>query len=531
MEDLANLLKNMGSLPFLFIGSGLTKRYLNTPTWEELLKKIAARTEIPYAKFKLSARSKVDPDIREESNFFYAAIASEIEVAYNDCFFIKSNDFFQKKYSELESYFEDDDFNPFKYEISRIMTEAVDSFDINSISKNPELSALSRISSHNIAGIITTNYDTFLEKYFFNNYDVLIGNRNILVRDIIGIDEFYKIHGCSSIPSSIIINSDDYYNYNSKQTYLAAKMLTTFIEHPIIFIGFGLKDPNIDSFLKSITNALDDIQLIQLADRLILIEWDETISDYSAGSYNFNGLQIKKFVLSDFTLLYKTLYENRATYSPMVYKRFKKSIFEIVRTNKPSDTIEVSSEVLDSDGNGKYVIGFPKGVSNSSELPELGLTGFTFYHFFEDLLFNTHDIVNRLSGKELLYAIYNAGYQRNYNLPLFKYANLFGDQLNDQMFLGIKNTLKTRKEKISISRISQIHLSKVNLQFDELIQIDTLPIKQLFMILSTKLLNSPTKSEQDKIIQFCIDNFNEISKNNGTEFRKLLICLDYVLYK
>lgn len=42
-EELIGIIKNKKSAPFLFLGSGFTKHYLNTPTWEELLSRFASK--------------------------------------------------------------------------------------------------------------------------------------------------------------------------------------------------------------------------------------------------------------------------------------------------------------------------------------------------------------------------------------------------------------------------------------------------------------------------------------------------------
>lgn len=40
-EEFISFIKRRKSAPFLFLGSGFTKHYLETPTWEELLEKFS----------------------------------------------------------------------------------------------------------------------------------------------------------------------------------------------------------------------------------------------------------------------------------------------------------------------------------------------------------------------------------------------------------------------------------------------------------------------------------------------------------
>ncbi|MFN1842158.1 SIR2 family NAD-dependent protein deacylase [Clostridioides difficile] len=99
-----------------------------------------------------------------------------------------------------------------------------------------------------MSGFITTNYDCFLET-IVDNYTTYIGQENLVFSSIQGIAEIYKIHGCVSSPNSIVINEADYIDFDSKSAYLAAKLMTIFVEFPIIFIGYSVTDVNIKKYL------------------------------------------------------------------------------------------------------------------------------------------------------------------------------------------------------------------------------------------------------------------------------------------
>ena len=99
----------------------------------------------------------------------------------------------------------------------------------------------------------------------------------------------YKIHGCCS--KSIIINSHDYDLFIKKSAYLSSKILTLFLERPIIFWGYGVGDPNIRRILYSISECLENDQLEQLKQRLIFIEWAQNSSEegISERRFDFNN--------------------------------------------------------------------------------------------------------------------------------------------------------------------------------------------------------------------------------------------------
>lgn len=43
IEDITETVKTMGCQPILFIGSGLSRRYMNAPSWDELLNHLASK--------------------------------------------------------------------------------------------------------------------------------------------------------------------------------------------------------------------------------------------------------------------------------------------------------------------------------------------------------------------------------------------------------------------------------------------------------------------------------------------------------
>lgn len=63
----------------------------------------------------------------------------------------------------------------------------------------------------------------------------------------------------------------DYENFDRKLKYLSAKLLTIFVEHPIIFIGYGLGDVNIRKLFKEIAECLTAEQLNKIKDNFIFI--------------------------------------------------------------------------------------------------------------------------------------------------------------------------------------------------------------------------------------------------------------------
>ena len=84
-----------------------------------------------------------------------------------------------------------------------------------------------------------------------------------------GIAEIYKIHGSVQNPESIVINKADYQKFYDKGKYLAAKLMTIFMEYPIIFIGYSISDSDIQAIL---SDVLDKIETLQK--RFIFVEYN-----------------------------------------------------------------------------------------------------------------------------------------------------------------------------------------------------------------------------------------------------------------
>lgn len=158
--------------------------------------------------------------------------------------------------------------SPFKAELSNYIKQKT----VLNMDYQTEISKFSEISEKSIAGVITTNYDSFLEDNF-QGFSKYVGQSQLIFSSIQGVAEIYKIHGSVEVPSSIVINEDDYVRFQEKSAYLAAKLMTIFMEYPIIFMGYSISDSNIQNIIKSIVNCLDADQVKKLEDRFIFIEY------------------------------------------------------------------------------------------------------------------------------------------------------------------------------------------------------------------------------------------------------------------
>ena len=201
-----------------------------------------------------------------------------------------------------------------------------------------------------------------------------------------GIAEIYKIHGSVEVPESIIINEEDYVKFEEKSSYLAAKLMTIFMEYPIIFIGYSISDSNIQSIIKSIVNCLDKEQVKGLEDRFIFVEYDADKVDIEVTPYTImiddKPLMMKKIVLSDFLPLYKALENKKAKLPVRILRRFKQELYEYTITNMPTENLRVATLEDTRVGDEELVL----AIGRASEIGLKGLSGIEGNEWYRDIV-------------------------------------------------------------------------------------------------------------------------------------------------
>lgn len=331
IDQLLEQLKATSSLPFLFIGSGMSKRYTNLPTWDELLKevsKLISTEDYYYSQQKAIIKQKYDPE--KHFNKFMTGLADSISHDLIKIWY--TEDKFSASRNKFKDIIETKEFLPIKAEISNIISK----FQRTVPTMSDEIDLLKNISKHSIAGIITTNYDTFLENIFdfvvYNSQNELLFNSNY------EISEIYKIHGNITDPNTIMITSRDYKIMEERNKYLAAKLLTIFVEHPVVFIGYSLEDEDIRSILEAISICLSNDQKSIISKRLIFIEWDPEITEVVSGNHSIHfedgsSLNITKYTMASFESLFNTISMNKSKIPVQALRKLKHSMYDLALTS------------------------------------------------------------------------------------------------------------------------------------------------------------------------------------------------------
>lgn len=422
MNHFRKLLEASNAHPFFFIGSGFTRRYLQTDDWKGLISRFAAQA-MPGNEFAFEIyRNEADPSALPE-NQLLPAITQRVEKDYNKRFFV-SDDFvdLRARYAkEVHG-----GVSPLKIGIADWFRSQETRF--MNPSHPDEISALGHCRK-NVAGIITTNFDRYLE-HLFPDYSPYVGQDQLLFNPSYGVGEIYKIHGCISDPHSLVLTKSDYDRYQGRNAYLSAKLLTIFLEHPIIFLGYSLSDSNIRLIFQDIARCLNEAQLQTLSNRLFFIQRCQGGQPDSTNMVRetFDGkvIEFQRLLLNDFSQIYKAVASLRSTYPQRILRKLKQDVYELVATTTPKDRICVVDidNATDLDK-----VEFVMGVGTIKRLGGIGYSGLGIKDLVEDLVLEDKGY-DAASVIELV--LPKLGRQCSYNLPIFKYVTRLKDTPMDE---------------------------------------------------------------------------------------------------
>lgn len=407
--------------PYLFIGSGLSRRFISLPTWEDLL-------------ISFFEDSEIEGDYEyhhSKSNGNLPLLAGNLAKEFHEIWW-KAPKFKDSRNKNKIQAKEKQDI-PFKIKLA----ETIKNKNLLNSHYQKEIDLF---KTSVIDGVITTNWDVFLES-IFDEYKVYIGQQELLFSEGISIGEIYKIHGCISNPSSLVVTEEDYLNFNGRNAYLAAKLLTIFVEHPIIFIGYSLSDENIQQIIDSIVRCVDSKNLDKLKDRLIFVEWvkgsDFEIKDSSMKLPDNKVLPIKLITTDSFEPIFETLSALKRQIPIKVLRKIRNSVVEFVKSAKPTSKVFIQDiETIDDNSNIEYAIGV--GVA-SQFISSQGYKAINILDIIDDIL---HDS-KRYEADKLIEDTYPNLLKGNVYIPIYKYLR----QLNYVYKNGNLNSEGTRKIK------------------------------------------------------------------------------------
>lgn len=423
-DELINILKDKKGAPFLFLGSGFSRHYLGTPQWDGILQMFAPHKLAQYYS-KLNTKSLID-------------VATEIAKDVNDGFWDMSDD------------------DPFKMSIQDkiVGTSSVLKIKIAQYLKeqslkdfpdqyDEEIHVLERLC---IDGIITTNWDDTAER-LFPKFSTYVGQEQLLFSSTFSIGEIYKIHGSFTVPQSMVLTKEDYDGFSRKNPYLAAKLITIFIEHPVVFLGYSISDTNIQEILQSIVNCLDNNNIAKLQNNLIFVDWVNS-SDYKTEIErqdimmgNKVNLPVIKIKTHNYKDVYDILQYYERTIPANLLREYKKQFYEIVQSETPEKRLYVlPSDQIDNIKDIQVVYGF--GAIDQFR-SAVGYRGIKPIELLKDVLSDNKDLMAEKVLTES-YPMLTKSSPKSF-LPIYKYLYQVGinsDESYKRNKLGLNYNLR-----------------------------------------------------------------------------------------
>ena len=444
------------NVPILFIGSGLTKRYTRinnelTPAWEDLLKNIITlydNTEFAYAIMKTKIKNE-NPNIPTAS--LYQKIAQEIEKEFDEKA-LKKELLDKELESQILEEYRKNPCSPMKIYISIFFSKiAILEDDII----KEELENLRKINNKPLI-IITTNYDQMLEN-IFPEYDVVKG-QNLLTQGHVG--KIFKIHGCITEPSSIVITEEDYKRIYERQRVLNARLITFFAEHPVFFLGYSIDDINIQEFMENIYSSFlgDDKVISNISKKFVIVsykrgEYQTLVEDYTISKNTL--MPLKKISTDNYSDIYSAFKNFKMGVGLRELAIMEEIFYGAVKSNKELKIKMVGMDEYKKGETDEILVGFGTIVANYFTLKE---------HYETTILFDKEKKINPLDFMITIFPDFCRRYTRS-RIPFYKYLNESLDNIDQidkklikirhEKFIEFKNKIESKNHRVRTS-ISEI---------------------------------------------------------------------------
>lgn len=508
-EELMQKLSQKNHAPFLFLGSGFSRHYLDTPDWKGILEKFSPKhINQYYSMLNTDSLPKIAESIAKDltEDFWNLPDSDPDKQRYTD----KINDQSILLKIRISDYLKEKSLIEFPKKYSE------------------EINLLKSLC---IDGIITTNWDDAIER-MFPKFTKFIGQQELIFAPTYSIGEIYKIHGCFRDPKSLILTESDYKDYNDKNAYLAAKLTTIFIEHPIIFIGYSISDRNIIDLLRSLVCCMDKKNLNKLRDNLFFVDWSTSenkvfqVDNYSISLNNDKVLPVTRIETNSYYDIYECLSKYERSIPANLLREYKKQFYEIVVSDKPERQLYVLPDSkIDADSKIQVVYGFG---AISMYKSAIGYTGLNVTDLLRDIIKDEGWDAYQILTKSIPNLRKNGG--KNIFLPVYKYLSNIGikssvDYSTNQ--LGINIPLRT------LSAFQSYKFPKTDkcLSLKEAIDKYNATVWKVIALIPYLCIKD---EELDVLREFISIHFNEFlvkpKSNYSTYMRKLICFYDWRKY-
>lgn len=508
-------------MPVLFIGSGISKRYLyKYPDWNELL--AISFNKIDNDPFQFQKHK--DQLVRQGLTDFEVNtnLATIIENQFNAAFYDRKIKLDRVK----NPHWVQRGISPYKMFLSKYFKNMT----LYHSPKTDEEIIKFKALKNKISAVITTNYDLFLEEYIFStDFKVFVHQNELFSSDSYNIAEIYKIHGSVTDANSIVITEPDYNHFSESRKLIIAKMLTLFAESPIIFLGYSFTDENVQLIISEFLGCLTASELEHIDEHFVFISYkknENTLREIKRTITTKNNVEIPitEIQTDNYSLVYDILNQITPGISPVRIRETRKIVKTIVDQSVSSQ--DASSVIVGLDNLSNMdltnkplaiAIGYRESILNKYGYGLLGEDA-----IFEDILMdNKHFDANNMCMDRF------KSIACNRLLPVFKYAVSSTVDIATNEKLVIYMNAHNTKDKIIPSNIKkQIKSVPQIANYDQLLsEIDTVAeVNKKAGI----LLKNIDSFSIDQIRRICISLFqyDKDASMHSTHFKRCVMCLD-----
>lgn len=327
-------LHEMECQPIFFVGSGLSKRYVKTPSWLELLEAVANYIGMTGPEFNYILQKKKNDAI---------TIADELEDRVFEWAWANKPEIFPEAYFE-KGY----DKSIFLKSLVCVIVEDIFQKNIGLSKDEAEVKLLKASNPH---AIITTNYDRFLED-LFEGFKTVVGDK-VIKYNLNLVGEIFKIHGSVDDAGTIVINSEDYKDYRIRKKYISAKLLTYLTEHPVFIFGYGFNDPNISEIIQDVGEIIGKDGFIE---NIFYVNWvpeiDKALSlpeEYVVG-HGDQQYRVRAVTTYEFSWVFKAISQDRELnpINTKILRALAARTYRLIRRDIPQKIVEVDYKNLES---------------------------------------------------------------------------------------------------------------------------------------------------------------------------------------
>ena len=405
-NELIKIFKSRQAGPFLFVGSGFSRRYLGLEDWRGLLEKFCSNGK-PFEYYLASA----------DGNF--PKVAELLADDFNEHWWTSET---YKSSVEKHKAKIVNKTSALRIEISNYLS----TLDQTTAKKSDYSAEVEILSKLNVDGVITTNWDLFLEQ-IFPDYKIYVGQNELLFSNPQEIGEIYKIHGCSKNPNSLVLTHSDYEEFNDKNAYLAAKLITLFVEHPVVFLGYSISDANISSLLRAISLCIGKENIEQLRKNLIFVQRlsageSPNISDTYL---TIEGVQIPLVLVktNDFIPVYEAIEATKRKIPARILRYCKEQLYELVKSSEPEKKIcVVGIDEIDKKDDIEFLVGVGVAADAHAGIASVGYAAVQSKDLIMDALNNSKNY----DPMQILRHVIKVAGRNTKNIPVFKYLRESG---------------------------------------------------------------------------------------------------------